>query len=98
MPVINALSRRTFLRGMGLSGAMIRIGVPALEAMFSPNGTILDIRISDLNTGKLITTFPAPVTLTLKFNAADVGQSGRQCADPRAEGQYGVRVHLPALT
>jgi len=39
MPVINALSRRTFLRGMGLSGAMIRIGVPALEAMFNLNGT-----------------------------------------------------------
>ncbi len=34
-----ALSRRTFLRGVGLSGAMIRIGIPALEAMFNANGT-----------------------------------------------------------
>ncbi len=38
MPVQTALSRRTFLRGVGLSGAMIRVGVPALEAMFASNG------------------------------------------------------------
>jgi hypothetical protein len=34
-----ALSRRTFLRGFGLSGAAIRIGLPALDAMFNANGT-----------------------------------------------------------
>jgi len=34
-----ALSRRTFLRGLGLSGAVIRIGLPALDAMFNANGT-----------------------------------------------------------
>jgi uncharacterized protein DUF1552 len=34
-----ALSRRTFLRGVGLGGAAIRVGLPALEAMFNPNGT-----------------------------------------------------------
>ena len=39
MPAIKALSRRTLLRGMGLSGALIRIGVPALECMFNPNGS-----------------------------------------------------------
>src|SRR5579885_3267071 len=39
MAAKTALSRRTFLRGMGLSGAMVRVGVPALEAMFNPNGT-----------------------------------------------------------
>ena len=39
MPVKTALSRRTFLRGAGLSVAMIRIGVPALGAMFNAAGT-----------------------------------------------------------
>ena len=39
MAANQALSRRTFLRGVGLSGAMIRIGIPALEAMFNANGT-----------------------------------------------------------
>src|SRR3954454_10400421 len=34
-----ALSRRTFLRGAGLSGAAIRIGLPAFEALFNANGT-----------------------------------------------------------
>ena len=38
MPV-SALSRRTFLRGFGVSGAAIRIGLPALGAMFNGNGT-----------------------------------------------------------
>jgi len=39
MPAVKALSRRTLLRGMGLSGALIRIGVPALECMFNPSGS-----------------------------------------------------------
>ena len=33
------LSRRTFLKGVGLSGAAIRIGLPAFEALFNSNGT-----------------------------------------------------------
>src|SRR5215213_2708357 len=33
------LSRRTFLRGVGLSGATIRIGLPAFEALFNAGGT-----------------------------------------------------------
>ena len=32
-------SRRTFLRGVGASGALIRIGLPPLEAMFNASGT-----------------------------------------------------------
>src|SRR6478609_6626573 len=39
MATRNALSRRTFLRGVGLSGAAIRIGLPAFEAMFDAGGT-----------------------------------------------------------
>ena len=35
----NELSRRTFLRGVGLSGAAIRVGLPAFEAMFNASGT-----------------------------------------------------------
>src|SRR6476469_5504863 len=38
MPV-STLSRRIFLRGFGVSGAAIRIGLPALDAMFNRNGT-----------------------------------------------------------
>jgi hypothetical protein len=34
-----ALDRRTFLKGSSLTGALIRIGLPPLEAMFNPNGT-----------------------------------------------------------
>src|SRR5262245_27589723 len=33
------LSRRTFLRGMGASGAMVWVGTPPLEAMFNDSGT-----------------------------------------------------------
>ncbi|MGH9657988.1 MAG: DUF1552 domain-containing protein [Bryobacteraceae bacterium] len=32
-------SRRSFLRGVGLGGAAIRIGLPALDAMFNSSGT-----------------------------------------------------------
>src|SRR5689334_22962792 len=39
MPAATALSRRTFLRGLGASGAAIRIGLPAFDAMFNSNGT-----------------------------------------------------------
>jgi len=39
MPVNTVLSRRRFLRGVGLSGAAIRIGLPALDAMFNESGT-----------------------------------------------------------
>jgi Protein of unknown function (DUF1552) len=33
------LSRRTFLKGIGVSGALIRVGLPAFDAMFNPSGT-----------------------------------------------------------
>lgn len=33
------LSRRSFLKGMGLSGAAITVGLPPLEQMFNSNGT-----------------------------------------------------------
>ena len=33
------ISRRTFLRGAGLSGAAVQIGLPPLVAMFNSSGT-----------------------------------------------------------
>ena len=39
MATRNELSRRTFLRGVGLSGAAIRVGLPAFEALFNASGT-----------------------------------------------------------
>ena len=35
----SALSRRTFLRGVGVAGAAVRVGLPGLAAMFNSNGT-----------------------------------------------------------
>src|SRR6516165_9060136 len=39
MATRNGWSRRTFLRGVGLSGAAIRVGLPAFEALFNDGGT-----------------------------------------------------------
>ena len=36
---VKGFSRRTFLRGVGPRGALIRIGLPPLEAMFNTSGT-----------------------------------------------------------
>src|SRR5215467_8886662 len=33
------LSRRRFLRGLSLTGAAVRVGLPPLAAMFNSNGT-----------------------------------------------------------
>lgn len=35
----NPLSRRTFLRGIGIAGSVVRVGLPPLAAMFNSNGT-----------------------------------------------------------
>ena len=36
--LVNSLSRRMLLRGLGAAGAAVRVGLPALEAMFNPSG------------------------------------------------------------
>ncbi|MBV8084129.1 MAG: IPT/TIG domain-containing protein [Chloroflexi bacterium] len=41
----------------------------------SPNGSILDITVTD-STGAKITTFPQPISIVVKPNAADVGMAG----------------------
>src|SRR5262245_9148966 len=39
MPSNIRVSRRTFLRGMGAAGAVVRVGLPPLAAMFNSHGT-----------------------------------------------------------
>ena len=39
MALNTTLSRRRLLQGLGVAGAAIRIGLPALESMFNPSGT-----------------------------------------------------------
>ena len=34
-----ALSRRTFLQGMGITGSVVRLALPPLAAMFNSHGT-----------------------------------------------------------
>jgi hypothetical protein len=47
------LSRRTFLRGLGCSGAMVCVGLPPLEAMFNINGTVYASTSKALNGGSI---------------------------------------------
>ena len=39
MSIDTRIARRSFLRGVGVAGALIRIGLPPLEAMFNTSGT-----------------------------------------------------------
>jgi hypothetical protein len=48
--------------------------IPGGPAQFSPNGTIFQIKVTD-SAGSLITSSPAPVTLVMKYNGADVAMA-----------------------
>jgi len=39
MPKSKPLSRRRLLKGLSLTGSLVRLGLPPLEAMFNPSGT-----------------------------------------------------------
>lgn len=39
------LSRRKFLKGVSLTGAMVRVGLPPLAAMFNSSGTAYAARV-----------------------------------------------------
>jgi hypothetical protein len=39
MPTSHGISRRRLLKGVSAAGAAVRVGLPALEAMFNPSGT-----------------------------------------------------------
>lgn len=43
--------------------------------LFSPNGTVLDIAITDANTGQPSTVFPQALTLTFQITPSDLGMA-----------------------
>ncbi|MBV8085005.1 MAG: hypothetical protein JO247_09340, partial [Chloroflexi bacterium] len=57
------------------------VSAPGGGAQYSPNGTIVDISITDATSGRPITTFAAPVPITLKYNAADISQANGNAND-----------------
>src|SRR6476659_8547080 len=63
MAQIASVSRRRFLRGIGLSGAAIRIGLPPLTAMFNSHGTAY----AATKSGKAA-EMPIPSRFVLWFN------------------------------
>ena len=48
---------------------------PGGAARFSPNGTLADVAVTT-GAGQPLTTFAAPITLTFKYNAADLAMAG----------------------
>ncbi len=51
------LSRRRFLRGVSLTGAMVRVGLPPLAAMFNSNGTAYAAAATGQSAGAIETRF-----------------------------------------
>ena len=52
-----ALSRRRFLRGISLTGAAVRVGLPPLAAMFNSNGTAYAAAAKTPGAGPIETRF-----------------------------------------
>lgn len=52
-----------------------QVVVPGGPAQFSPNGSIADISFTDLSNNP-ITTFPSLIPIVIKYNGADIAQSG----------------------
>src|SRR5258708_5730473 len=48
-----ALSRRKFLRGVSIAGAVVRVGLPPLAAMFNTNGTAYAAPAGSTGTGPI---------------------------------------------
>ena len=91
---ISGMSRFLQLQSRGFamlpSIAQINAGGPA---QFSPNGTIFGVTITDSN-GTLISSFPAPVTLVFKPNAADLTMAGGNIS--RLTAAYVIDDNTPA--
>ena len=51
--------------------------IPGGPAQYSPNGTLINVKMTD-DAGNQVTTFQNPITLTVKYNSADVGQASGQ--------------------
>ena len=58
------VSRRTFLRGIGAAGALVRVGLPPLEAMFNSSGTAY---AAETATGRIVQS-PIASRFVLWFN------------------------------
>lgn len=63
----NAIGRRRFLRGVGLSGALVRIGLPPLEAMLNSSGTAYAAPANSKESAK-----PIPSRFVFWFNGNGV--------------------------
>ncbi|HEX6511200.1 MAG TPA: hypothetical protein VF157_02800 [Chloroflexota bacterium] len=63
--------------------AQPKANVPGGPAQFSPSGTIVDISVRD-QAGKLVTTFPEPVDILFKYNAADLAMAHGDASQLRA--------------
>jgi hypothetical protein len=50
------------------------VPVPGGPAQFSPNGSVYEIRFTD-SAGNPVTTFPVPIPIEVKYNAADLSQA-----------------------
>ncbi len=68
MAIATSLSRRTFLRGAGLAGTAVRVGLPALDAMFNANGTAYAAGPGANGTAKIESRF------VLWFNGNGIGE------------------------
>ena len=68
--------------------------IPGGPSQYSPNGTVLAISISDAN-GNPVTTFPVPIPIEVKYNAADVGQANGNASILTAA--YVVDALTPAI-
>ena len=45
------LSRRAFLKGIGISGAMVSVGLPPLDGMFNSSGTAYAAAVANPSIG-----------------------------------------------
>lgn len=74
--------------------AQPKANVPGGPAQFSPSGSIVDISVRD-NDGNLVTTFPDPVEILFKYNAADLAMSRGDPSKLRAA--YVLDADSPAI-
>ncbi len=84
------VSRRRFLKGVGLSGAAIRIGLPPLEAMLNPHGTAYAAEAA----GR-ITESPIPSRFVFWFNGNGIPE--RYWIPEEAGPQYALTPCLAPL-
>ena len=85
------VSRRRFLRGMGLAGTAIRVGLPPLEAMFNSHGTAY---AADTASGRVVES-PIPSRFVLWFNGNGIPE--RYWIPAETGRDYGITPCLAPL-